>query len=135
MDGLIIEQTKSTPKVVLDPQNAKLSIEGQSYPENAFKFYEPIFSWLDKYLDQLQQDVVLEIYFHMPYINTSSSKCMMMLFEKLEEAHEAGKKVTIRWYYDQENEIALECAEEFKEDLGLPFEIIPLNDEGMSNGK
>lgn len=129
MDGLFIEQTKSTPKVEFDPQNAKLSIEGQSYPENAFKFYEPIFAWLDEYLDQLRQNAVLEIYLHMPYINTSSSKCMMMLFEKLEEAHEKGKTVTIRWYYDQENEIALECAEEFKEDLSLPFEIIPLNDE------
>ena len=135
MDGLFIEQTKSTPKVALDPQNAKLSIAGQSYPENAFKFYEPIFVWLDEYLEQLQQNAVLEIYFHMPYINTSSSKCMMMLFEKLEEAHEAGRTVTIRWYYAQDNEIALECAEEFKEDLSLPFEIIPLNDDEISNEK
>lgn len=135
MEGLFIEQTKSTPKVIFDPQNAKLSIEGQSYPENAFKFYEPIFAWLDEYLKQVQQEAVLEIYFHMPYINTSSSKCMMMLFEKLEEAYEEGRTVTIRWYYDQGNELALECAEEFKEDLSLPFEIVPLNDEEISNGK
>lgn len=134
MEDLFIEQTKSTPKVSFDARNAKLSIEGQSYPENAFKFYEPIFVWLNEYLEQLQQNAVLEIYFHMPYINTSSSKCMMMLFEKLEEAYEVGKTVTIRWYYDKENEIALECAEEFKEDLSLPFEIIPLNDEA-SDGK
>lgn len=60
---------------------------------------------------------------------------MMMLFEKLVEAHEAGKTVTIRWYYDRDNEVALECAEEFKEDLSLPFEIIPLNETGISNEK
>lgn len=129
MEGLFIEQTKSTPKVAIDPQKAKLSIEGQSYPENAFKFYEPIFTWMDEYLAQLEEDAVLEIYFNMPYINTSSSKCMMMLFEKLEEAYEEGKKVAIRWYYDEDNEVALECAEEFKEDFSLPFEIVALTDE------
>lgn len=134
MEGLLITQTKSTPKILFEPQNAKLSIEGQSYPENAFKFYEPILAWMDEYLMELKQDAVLEIYLHMPYINTSSSKCMMMLFEKLEEAHAAGKTVKIRWYYDQDNEIALDCAEEFKEDLTVPFEIVPLAGE-IQNGK
>lgn len=123
MKGLFVEKTKSTPEIQFDPDNFKLRIEGQSYPENAFKFYEPIFAWIDNYLQQLEAEVVLEIYFHMPYINTSSSKCVMMLLEKLEDAYHAGKKVAIRWYYDVENETALECAEEFKEDLTLPFEI------------
>jgi hypothetical protein len=130
MDTLFIEKTKSTPEIRFDPTCYKLRIEGQSYPENAFKFYEPILTWLDDYLAQLEQEVVLEIYFHMPYINTSSSKCMMMLLEKLEDAHQVGKKVSIRWYYDKGNETALECAEEFKEDLTIPFEISPLEDKG-----
>ncbi|MDF2569527.1 MAG: hypothetical protein K0R55_1131 [Sporomusa sp.] len=128
MDCLYINKTKSTPEIQFDPQKYKLRIEGQSYPENAFKFYEPLFAWLDEYLQQLEQEAVLEIYFHMPYINTSSSKCIMMLLEKLENAYHAGKKVAVRWYYDLENEIALECAEEFKEDLVLPFEISPVED-------
>ncbi len=128
MESLHIEKTKSTPAIYFDTDNHKLSIEGQSYPENAFKFYEPLFNWLDKYLQQEQQ-VVIEIYFHMPYINTSSSKCVMMLLEKLEDAYKAGKKVVVHWYYDAENETALECAEEFKEDLVLPFEITPVEAE------
>jgi len=128
MECLLIEKTKSTPAISFDPKSYKLTIEGQSYPENAFKFYEPLFSWLDEYLEQLEQATVLELYFHMPYINTSSSKCIMMLLEKLENAYHEGKKVSVRWYYDEENEIALECAEEFKEDLNLPFEISPVVD-------
>jgi hypothetical protein len=123
MDGLYIARTKSTPEICFDPQNNMLRIEGQSYPENAFKFYELLFDWLDNYLKQLEQEVVLEIYFHMPYINTSSSKCVMMMLEKLEDAYQQGKKVTVRWYYDADNETSLECAEEFKEDVLLPFEI------------
>lgn len=123
MEVLYIEQTKSTPRVEFDAQSGKLSIEGQSYPENAFRFYEPIFKWLEDYLNATDMELVLDIYFHMPYINTSSAKCIMMLLDILENAYQEGKKVKIRWYYDKENEEALECAEEFKEDLELPFEI------------
>jgi Domain of unknown function (DUF1987). len=129
MENLYIGKTKSTPEINFEPEKAKLKIEGQSYPENAFKFYEPVLTWLDEYLRQLDHEVVLEIYFHMPYINTSSSKCVMMLLEKLEDAYRNGKKVAVRWYYEQENEMALECAEEFKEDLTLPFATCALKEE------
>ena len=128
MRELYIEKTKSTPEVRFDPQNSKLVIDGQSYPENAFKFYEPIFTWLEEYLQDARQGVVLEFYYYMPYINTSSSKCIMMLLEKLENAHKRGQSVSVRWYYDTENEMALECAEEFKEDLTLPFQISSAED-------
>ena len=123
MEILRIEQTKSTPGIFFDPHSGRLKIEGQSYPENAFTFYEPIFSWLDEFLNNLEGKMVLEINFHMPYINTSSSRCIMMLLEKLENAYHNGKKVSVCWFYDKENETALECAEEFREDLVLPFEI------------
>ena len=129
MNGLFIEKTKSSPEVRFDMENYRLRIEGQSYPENAFKFYEPIFAWLDEHLRHIEQEVVLEIYFHMPYINTSSSKCVMMLLEKLENAYRDGQKIAIHWYYDKESETALECAEEFKEDLTMPFQISPVEEE------
>ena len=129
MENLYIEQTKSTPTIQFDIVNNKLRIEGQSYPENAFKFYEPIFNWLDRYLAEVDKETVLEIYFHMPYINTSSSKCIMMLLEKMESAYQEGRKVAIQWYYNREDEAALECAEEFKEDLVLPFTLVVLDDE------
>ena len=129
MNGLYIEKTKSSPEVRFDLQNYRLRIEGQSYPENAFKFYEPVFAWLDEHLRHIEQEMVLEIYFHMPYINTSSSKCVMMLLEKLENAYRDGQKIAIHWYYDSENETALECAEEFKEDLTMPFKISPVEEE------
>ncbi len=128
MEALVIEQTKSTPAIYFDPVVNLLSIKGQSYPENSFKFYEPVFAWLDEYLGQVEQQVTARINFHMPYINTSSSKCLMMLLEKLENAHQNGKQVSVLWYYDPENETALECAEDFKEDLTLPFDLKPMEE-------
>jgi hypothetical protein len=61
----------------------------------------------------------------MPYMNTSSSKCIMMLMEKFEEASNSGKSIVVNWYYDTENESELECGEELKEFVELEFTFIP----------
>lgn len=129
MDKLSIPDTKSTPQVLLDPDNNTIFLQGQSYPENAFKFYEPILQWVDDYLVQLDTTAEVTIDFHFPYINTSSSKCLMMLLEKFDDAYQQGKKLTLNWFYQEDNENELECAEEFKEDLHLPFQLIPRADE------
>ncbi|MBW7456610.1 DUF1987 domain-containing protein [Paenibacillus sepulcri] len=128
MDKLAIAGTKSTPEVLFDPVTGKLSLTGQSYPENAFKFYEPLLHWLDEYLVDMQSDTVLSIMLHLPYINTSSTKCFMMLLEKLDGAFLSGKNISIEWHYNADNESELECAEEFQEDLSLPFQLIAKED-------
>ena len=125
MDVLEIAGTKSTPEVRFDPGANQLMISGQSYPENAFKFYKPLLEWMDRYLEHVQEDIQVTIELHLPYINTSSTKCFMMLLDKLNEAFLTGKKVHIHWYYNSDNDSELECAEEFKEDLALPFSITP----------
>ncbi|WHH58518.1 DUF1987 domain-containing protein [Petroclostridium sp. X23] len=130
MDKLYIEQTKGTPQVDFNPDTGILILKGQSYPENAFKFYEPIFKWTEEFLEQVHGQITIEIDFSLPYINSSSSKCIMMLLDKFEDAFNEGKKVTINWYYDEDNESSFECAEEFKEDLTLPFYILKADHAG-----
>lgn len=124
MQRYYVDPTKSSPRVDFQPDIHKLVIQGQSYPENAFKFYEPVLAWIDEYLLQMQDDAEVTVQLEIPYINTSSTKCFMMVLERLESAHQSGKQVRIEWYYDEDNESELECAEEFKEDLTLPFELI-----------
>jgi hypothetical protein len=129
MKKLYIEPAKSSPEVVFDSVTNILSLSGQSYPENAFKFYEPLFKWVDEYLVRVDQVVEVKINLILPYVNTSSSKCIMMLLEKFENAFHAGKNIILNWYYHIDNESELECAEEFKEDLSFPFNILPRDDQ------
>lgn len=129
MERLYIEQTKATPLIDFNNCTNILLIEGQSFPENAFKFYEKIFNWVDEYLTCIKGEVVIEIKFNLPYINTSSSKCIMMLLDKFDNAFSSGKNIRVNWYYDMENDSELECAEEFKEDVNMPFELIPITEE------
>lgn len=126
MDNFIMEATKSTPSVRLDAVSNVLEIKGESYPENASKFYSPVFEWLDKYLAGLQgQDV--KVNFTISYFNSSTSKILMNMLDMLQEAHKAGKTISINWFFAAENELARECGEEFREDLeDLPFNLLEI---------
>ena len=125
MENLVIEATKSTPIVNLDANSNILKMEGESYPENVTAFYNPIFEWIENYINQLNASATIDL--KLSYLNTSSSKAFMKLLDMFEEASQQGKNITINWHYDAENEMAKECGEEFKEDLELPFNLVEDN--------
>lgn len=125
MENLIIEATRGTPQINFDAQKKLLKLEGQSYPENAFKFYEPVFNWIDEYIEKFNSET-LKVEISLRYANTSSSKCILMILDKFEEAFVQGLILSLDWYCNLENESELETAEEFKEDISFPFNIISI---------
>lgn len=120
MDNLRIEGTQSTPSIVADFKAGTVEMRGDSYPENSFELFSPAMQWIENYL---QQDRALVLNLHLLYLNTSSVKAMMDIFDILEDAHKAGRKVMVNWFYDEQNERVADLAEEFKEDCTFPFEI------------
>ncbi len=129
MEHFIAESTKSTPLVDFNAESRMLMIKGQSYPENSFKFYEPILQWVDDFFAMDRDSRLISLEVSLPYINTSSSKCILMLLEKLEEAKGNGKNIVVNWYYDQDNVSEMECAQDFKEFVELEFNLIAIQGE------
>jgi hypothetical protein len=125
---LDIPATLSSPQVLADPEKGLLCLSGESYPENSFEFYGPVGAWVSAFLARDARPLILEI--RLTYLNTSSIKCLIDLLDDMEEAHRAGRAVALNWYYDPDDDRAMELAGEFKEDLTLPFTIIPLSREG-----
>jgi len=123
MAPLDLQPTGSSPKVCFDPLTGILELSGDSYPENSFEFYSPVLSWLKEHLRETE---ALQVHFNIVYMNSSSIKCVLDMLDLMEEAEAAGKKILINWYYDRENPRALDLAEEFAEDVGVPFHIIPV---------
>jgi len=111
MKRFTIKPTKSTPEVVFDPEKGVFSIYGSSYPENAYDFYTPIIDWVDKFVKKNPiNDLVVNV--KMQYFDTSSSKCLLVIFEKLEVYHKKGNKVNVNWLYDEDDYDSIESAEE-----------------------
>jgi hypothetical protein len=119
MDHLVIAATTSSPAISFDAATGVLQITGESYPENTFEFYHPIIHWVKAYLKTAVDKVTLQL--EMPYLNTGSIKCLMDIFDLLEDAHENDQKVEVIWRYHQGNPRAQDTAEEFSEDLTFPF--------------
>lgn len=124
MDKLFIEKTKSTPEINFDSVNNILQLTGASYPENTFEFFEKIYIWLEEYFSKLREEKVI-FEFKLTYFNTSSTKSILNIINILEENYSYGKKIYIKWYYDEENEILYEIAEDFLSDVEIPYELIP----------
>ncbi|MGF1453169.1 MAG: DUF1987 domain-containing protein [Opitutales bacterium] len=123
MQTLDIAATRTTPGVIYDPAANRLSLTGQSYPENSFEFYGPIKDWLEELLEGQPASLLVE--FRLDYFNTSSSKCLLDILERLEAHHQQFGNIAIRWYYDSEDEDMEESGQDFGEDLELPFELVP----------
>lgn len=122
MNDLNVSGTQSSPSVVADSTAGQLEMRGDSYPENSFEFFAPVIRWVEEYLEDSDKPLRLELY--LLYLNTSSVKAMMDIFDLLEDAHKNSRKVSVNWYYDSENDRIAELAEEFKEDCTFPFEIV-----------
>lgn len=122
MTDLQVPATQSTPAIVSDAAAGLLSMRGDSYPENSFQFFAPVIAWVEAQLARATTALRLEL--HLLYLNTSSVKAMMDIFDLFESAHRAGKAVAVNWYYDRDNGRVAELAEEFREDCSFPFQIV-----------
>lgn len=124
MKKYVVEATKSSPYICLDPESNTLELKGESYPENCAKFYSPMFRWLEDYLPTADSERI-KVSVELVYFNSSSSKVLMDLFDLLDEAARQGREIVVDWRYHEENETALECGEEFMEDVSeLTFNLV-----------
>lgn len=122
MSNLTIPGSQSTPTIDGDWDAGLLTLKGDSYPENSFDLFNQVINWVERYLATTDKPLNLEL--SLLYLNTSSIRAVMDIFDMLEDAHAEGRSVSVNWHYDHRNERVAELAEEFKEDCTFPFSIV-----------
>ena len=126
MEAISFEGTAKTPTVKFDAASGVFEIKGRSIPENSIEFYKPLVDWLDEYAKnpktQTQVNVQLE------YFNTSSSKCILDVFKKLENIHKGSNEVLINWHYEEDDEDMLEAGEDYESIIRVPFKMIEITE-------
>ncbi|KJS33984.1 MULTISPECIES: biofilm regulation phosphoprotein SiaC [Stutzerimonas] len=121
MNDFSIPGSQSTPAIQSDWDKGIVSMQGDSYPENSYELFHQVYEWIERFLGEAAHPLNLEL--RLLYLNTSSIKAMMDIFDLLEAAYQEGRQVAVNWYYDIRNERVVELAEEFKEDCTFPFSI------------
>lgn len=119
MDSLKITGTSQYPEVILDKKANRFDISGNSLPEDAKTFYEPILQWLDSYaLDPNPETLVR---FKMVYYNTPSSKLLYQILKRFEKIALQGHKVTVLWRYNEDDSDIREAGVDLSEHVKVPF--------------
>lgn len=127
MKNLQIRKTKYTLEVDFDVNNGNLKMSGSSYPENALEFFKPIFDILERYIAEYKKKLIVEL--DIDYLNTSSTKCILDIFEILEDYYTSGGSVQVKWFYREGDEDILETGKELAEDYDLPIQFKSYKDE------
>ncbi len=124
MEPISIEGTPKTPTVKLDSLQGLMEIKGRSNPENSKIFYEPLIDWLEEYAKDPGDKTIVNI--QLEHFNTSSSKCILDVFKKLESIYKAKHEVVINWHYEKDDEEILEAGEDYESFTGIPFKMIEI---------
>lgn len=125
---LQIEGSPKTPHVNFDPATGLLELKGRSIPENSIDFYKPLIDWVDQYGRTPQPRSALHV--QLEYFNTSSSKCILDVFKKLETIRATGNEVTVLWHYEADDEDMLEAGEDYAGIINVPFKMILIEEVG-----
>ena len=126
MESIIKEGTSKTPSIRFDAEQGVVEMKGRSIPENSTEFFKPLVDWLDEYADNPAKNTIVNI--HLEYFNTSSSKCILDIFKKLEAIHKAKNNVMVYWYYEEDDEDMLEAGEDYESIIRIPFKLIEIED-------
>ena len=121
MGPLHIAATAKTPEISFDAEANRLTLSGRSIPENAVDSYRPLLDWAHG----VGEETAMVVQIQLEYFNTSSSKCLLDLFKRLE----ASSALEVLWYFDSDDEDMLEAGEDYDHIVGLPFKFVEVDPE------
>ncbi len=125
MNILYIQSSHTSPEVRLNSAEKILNLKGRSSPENSLDFYQKIYDSVDQYFIS-EKNLTLNVMFE--YFNTSSSKCLFVLFRKLKNYLDIGNDITINWFYEEYDEDMLETGEDFATIIDVDLNLIEVPD-------
>jgi hypothetical protein len=121
MEKVIIqEEHKNCPGIWYFPDTNILEIAGRSIPENPEQIFRKLEEWIN---DHFEKNNDLSVNIKLEYINSGSSKYLYEILKKLTQHGSSGKKVVLRWLYEEDDEAMLELGEHYRDTAGIPLVI------------
>lgn len=103
--------------------SGKCVLEGESYLDEPYEFYNELLDWLENYFETIAKPLTLDI--KLSYFNTSSTRCILDILNALKDFEDSGGEVTVNWYYDKQDFEMEEEIEDFMKDSGLKMNMLP----------
>jgi hypothetical protein len=117
---IIQEELKNCPGIAYYPDSDKLELVGRSIPENPELIFRRLDEWITIHFDK---NSGLNVSIQLEYINSGSSKYLYEILKRLTGFQKSGKKVEIKWLYEEDDEAMLELGEHYRDSAGIPLKI------------
>lgn len=121
MEPFKVTGTSQYPNIILDKASGKFEFSGNSLPEDAKAFFDPIIQWIENYaLDPNPETVVR---FKMVYYNTPSSKLLFQVLKRFERIAASGNKISVIWAYNEDDIDIKDAGRDLAEHIKVPFKM------------
>jgi len=118
MNALVIKKTNDTPGIVFDPSNSVFEITHRSLPEDANGFYEPVFKWLNEFIENPLPRV--DFTFNLEYFNTASAKQIAKILLYLDKLSQKSE-VVVLWKYKKDDSDMQAAGQRYSKMLSVKF--------------
>jgi hypothetical protein len=119
METFYVNGSDDTPEITLDKDKGIFEIQGRSLPEDVIDFYAPVYSWLERYVTNPNEDTFVKV--RIDYFNSASQRALNEIFTILSRLSFKGRRVMVEWHYQSEDEEMLESGREYADITKLPF--------------
>jgi len=120
INNIHIKSGKNTPEVIGDVKSNKLTIHGNSYPEDIKLFYKPVISWLEN-ISKNSNKICVDCQFY--YISSSSVISTLKLLQQIESLFDEAN-IVFNWRYEIGDEDIKKIGQDFSNILENNLNII-----------
>jgi len=131
MDRLKLEPSHETPEILIDPKSREIKIIGNSFPPDPANFYFEVNKWLDIFYSNPGMPSTVTI--DLNYFDRYSIGYLMKFLRKMEDISKSGSRISLTWYYNNDDEDVKELGKALKEILSLNFELEEKSDMVIEN--
>lgn len=121
-----LDRTDTSPQIDLDLDNGVMEFVGRSLPNNSELFYSRVYRWLEEYLEAPREETTVNM--RLDYLDTSSSKHLYNIFQKLDAVNERGQHVRVNWHFETGDEEMAETGKDYESLFRLNFNFVEVQE-------
>lgn len=122
MEKYLLAPSPTTPYIYFNPEQEILEMKGNSTLINAMDVFKELLSALGIFKKSIYSELKVDI--QLDYFNTSTYKCLLETVIYLKEMKSTGKNIVVNWYYNIEDEDALEHGEDIAQLSGMHLNLV-----------
>jgi len=121
IDEVHILPTNKTPEVLLNPEGI-IKIKGRAIDESRTIVPDQVVNWIEAYVKNPAE--LTEVIIALEFLNSFNTIILTTTLKKFSQVIQHGKKLVIRWYYEEDDVDLFERGEYISANINVPFEFI-----------